>query len=78
MEQPEVEQWTEVDLTTSNVAATDIHVVDKCLSIDQIYTQIGEFGLYQLCVGLSNGLAFGFGSFVILNFVFSAAVPDHR
>lgn len=24
MEHPEVEQWTEVDLTTSNVAATDI------------------------------------------------------
>lgn len=50
----------------------------KSVSFDEIYNEIGEFGLYQILVGLSSGLAFAFGSFSILNFIFGASIPDHR
>lgn len=50
----------------------------KSPTFDDIYNEIGEFGLYQILVVLSTGFVFFFGSFVTLNFIFGVDVPDHR
>lgn len=40
--------------------------------------EIGEFGPFQILVALSMGMISGYGGSLVLNFVFGAAVPDHR
>lgn len=70
-----MEQTTEID---RQIAETPNENKTKSVSFDEIYREIGEFGLYQILVGLSSGLAFAFGSFSILNFIFGAAIPNYR
>lgn len=48
------------------------------LAYDDILREIGEFGAYQLLVGLTVGFVFAYGSFVTMNFVFSADTTEHR
>lgn len=48
------------------------------LAYDDILREIGEFGAYQLLVGLTVGFVFAYGSFVSMNFVFSADTTEHR
>lgn len=64
-----MEQTVEIERTNENKA--------KSVPFDDIFKEIGEFGFYQILVSLSSGLAFAFGSFSILNFIFGAAIPDH-
>lgn len=51
---------------------------EKTLDFDEILNEIGEFGRFQILVGISIGLVSAFSSFFVLNFVFSAAIPEHR
>lgn len=48
------------------------------LSSSRIVEEIGGFGLYQILVGLSTGIALALTSFTTLNFIFAASIPDHR
>lgn len=48
------------------------------LSSSRIIEEIGEFGLYQIFVGLSTGIALTLTSLTTLNFLFAASIPDHR
>lgn len=53
----------------------------KCreiITLDRIYSEIGEFGLYHKLHGLIMGITFAFGSITILIFLFGSAIPDHR
>lgn len=40
--------------------------------------EIGEFGPFQILAAISMGLVSAYGGMLTLNFVFGAAVPDHR
>lgn len=40
--------------------------------------EIGEFGTYQILSGITIGLVSAFGSYITLNFMFSAFIPEHR
>lgn len=51
---------------------------DGTFSFDRILGQIGAFGAYQISIGLATGFVLMFGSFTIMNFVFSTMVPAHR
>lgn len=51
---------------------------EKPLDFDTILNEVGGVGLYQILVGIFSGLFAAYGSFIIMNFVFTAAVPDHR
>lgn len=48
------------------------------LTYDDILREIGEFGLYQILVGLTVGFVFAYGTFGSQNFVFSADTIEHR
>lgn len=48
------------------------------IAYDDILREIGEFGAYQMLVGLTVGFVFAYGSFVTMNFVFSADTTEHR
>lgn len=51
----------------------------KVLSFERILKEIGECGRYQISIGLASGIVLAFGSFTILNFVFSSIIiPEHR
>lgn len=65
--------------TSKNDANEHIEINDKPLDFDKILRfEIGEYGLYQLLVGISTGLCAAFGTIIIMNFVFGVAIPDHR
>lgn len=51
---------------------------DNSVSCDQVFQEIGAFGLYQILVGAASGLALIISALATFNFVFAAAVPDHR
>lgn len=51
---------------------------DNSVSCDQVFKEIGAFGLYQILVGLASGLALIISALATFNFVFAAAIPDHR
>lgn len=57
---------------------TNGDTIEKTLSFEQIFREIGECGRYQITIGVTTGLVLAFGSFTIMNFVFSSIVPDHR
>lgn len=40
--------------------------------------EVGEFGPYQIFAGITMGFVSAFASFMVLNFLFISAVPDHR
>lgn len=48
------------------------------LDFNKILSEIGESGPYQIIVSISSGLISTYGSFLIINFVFMSAIPDHR
>lgn len=48
------------------------------LSSSRIIDEIGGFGLYQILVGISTGIALTLTSFTTLNFIFATSIPDHR
>lgn len=48
------------------------------LPFDKILTEIGEFGLYQVTNSVLTCIALIFATFALFNFVFSAAIPEHR
>lgn len=51
----------------------------KPLDFEKILkNEIGEFGPYQILVAVTTGIFAAYGSFVIFNFVYGAAIPDHR
>lgn len=52
--------------------------VNKETIIDRIFNEIGGFGLFQIFVGLSTGIALLFGSFTTFNFIFASVIPEHR
>lgn len=60
------------------LASDDDKNCPKPLDVDTILNEIGDSGPYQIFVSISAGLFSTYGSFVILNFVFGAAIPDHR
>lgn len=39
---------------------------------------VGEFGPYQIFIGIIMGLISAFASFMVLHFLFISAVPEHR
>lgn len=45
---------------------------------DDVLREIGEFGLYQLLVGLIVGFVFAYGSFITMNFIFAVDIIEHR
>lgn len=54
-------------------------VDEKPLDFDKILRfDIGEYGPFQLLVGVSTGLCAAFGTIIIMNFVFGATIPEHR
>lgn len=54
-------------------------VEEKSLDFDKILKfEIGEYGPYQILVATSIGFVTAFGSFLILNFLFISAIPEHR
>lgn len=48
------------------------------LSCNRILREIGEFGLYQILVGLTTGAALCFSGFSAFSFIFASNVPPHR
>lgn len=51
----------------------------KPLDFDKILKfEIGEWGLYQILAGISIGLVSAFSSYVTMNFMFAASIPEHR
>lgn len=48
------------------------------IDFDTILNEIGEWGRYQILSSISAGIISAYGSFLILNFVFGAVIPDHR
>lgn len=48
------------------------------LTFDEILQEIGEFGLYQILVGILIGLVLMLTSSALFNFVFTSEIPDHR
>lgn len=48
------------------------------LSFDKILKEIGEFGMYQVTNSVLTCIALIFATFALFNFVFSAAIPEHR
>lgn len=48
------------------------------LSLDRILSEIGGFGLYQILISIATGLALMLSSFGLFNFLFAAAIPEHR
>lgn len=50
----------------------------ETISFDRIYNEIGEFGLYLKITGVVMGFWFAYGTFPAVNFLFGAAIPDHR
>lgn len=57
----------------------DSETTDKPLDFDKMLRfEIGEFGRYQILVAFTTGLFAAIVSFVTLNFMFSATVPEHR
>lgn len=68
----QVVELTEDDLDNENSN-------DKPLDFDKILKfEIGECGPYQIFIGIAIGLVSAFGSYMTLNFMFSAAIPEHR
>lgn len=51
---------------------------EKCLSSTGILEEIGEFGLYQIIIGISIGAAMILTSCAMFDFVFASAIPEHR
>lgn len=59
--------------------AENTKVDEKPLDFDKILRfDIGEYGPFQLLVGVSTGLCAAFGTIIIMNFVFGATIPEHR
>lgn len=50
----------------------------KPLNFDDILKEIGEFGRYQKLIAVLISIVSAFGTFIILSFVFSSAIPEHR
>lgn len=48
------------------------------ITLEEIFSEIGAFGPYQIAAGLSTGFVMAFGSFIVLNFIFGADIPEHR
>lgn len=48
------------------------------LSCNRIFTEIGEFGLYQILIGIATGAALFITGLATYNFVFTSVIPDHR
>lgn len=48
------------------------------LSCNRIFEEIGEFGLYQILVGIATGVALYITGLATYNFVFTSVVPEHR
>lgn len=46
--------------------------------LDDVLSEIGGFGRYQLIVAICMGLISTYGSFIVLNFMFTSAIPEHR
>lgn len=44
----------------------------------EILHEIGEFGLYQVLVGLTVGFVLAYGSMVTMNFIFAIDIVEHR
>lgn len=44
----------------------------------EILHDIGEFGPYQVLVGLTVGFVFAYGSMVTMNFIFAVDIVEHR
>lgn len=45
---------------------------------DELLLEIGQFGLYQILVGLIVGFVFTVGSMVTMNFIFGVDITEHR
>lgn len=71
-----------MEQTTNGIQSNDGRNNDdgaeKTVSFEQILKEIGECGRYQISVVIASGLVLAFGSFTIMNFVFSSFVPEHR
>lgn len=50
----------------------------KSLDFDDILKEIGEFGRFQILVGVLIGICSAFSAFIIFNFVFGGNIPEHR
>lgn len=48
------------------------------ISFDAILKEIGELGRYQILTGILTCLAITLSTFALFNFVFCAAIQDHR
>lgn len=48
------------------------------ITFDTILKEIGEFGNYQILSGILTCVAITLSTFALFNFVFSAAIQDHR
>lgn len=71
-----MEQFSEVVELSENQAD---NTTESPLDFDKILKfEIGECGPYQILVAAIIGLVTTFASFLILNFVFITAIPDHR
>lgn len=58
--------------TPSNTESNEI------ISFDVVLREIGEFGRYQIINGILTCLVIAISTCALFNFVFSAAIPDHR
>lgn len=48
------------------------------LARDRILEEIGQFGLYQILVGITTGIALCITGFATFNFIFATTIPEHR
>lgn len=57
----------------------DNETTEKPLDFERILKfEVGEFGPYQILIAISVGLISAFASFFSVNFLFVAAIPEHR
>lgn len=72
------ETGRKVSIEPTKVAVDSSKLEELPLSCNRIFTEIGEFGLYQILVGIATGIALFITGLATYNFVFTSVVPDHR
>lgn len=65
-------------MTEKADSKSENHVPDDIITFDVILQEVGEFGRYQILSGILTCLSITLSTCALFNFVFSAAVPDHR
>lgn len=69
---------SDTDKSEKGQVQTNNGQCDNLVSCEQVFKEIGAFGLYQILVGIASGLALIISALATFNFVFAAAIPDHR